>query len=80
MVCLIGVMPGEQGIEQRFGNAETGLSQSLDRLREFHEAASRRRVEDAKRARHAKSLPLRRPHALAVIHEQQIGMQRLREL
>jgi len=49
-------------------------------MHEVREAALRREIENAQRACHAKPLALRRVYAFAIIHQQEIGVERDRQL
>ena len=65
----------QQRIQQSLGDSEVGLPKLLHGWRELRQAALRRQIENAQRARHAKAFSLSRVDTFAIIHQQQVRME-----
>jgi hypothetical protein len=52
----------------------------IDRLGEVDQAAMRRKIENTQRAGYSKTFSDSRAHALAIIHQQQVGPQKSGQL
>jgi hypothetical protein len=63
----------QQRVEDFLGIAEIRSLKPPEGLRQVNQAALRREIKNAQRARYAESFATSHRHALAIIHEQQIG-------
>src|ERR1035441_4950394 len=75
IAALLGVL-FHQRIEKRFRDSKSCPPKTVDCLSEVNQAALRRNIENPQRAGYAESLAASHHHALAIIHEQQIGAER----
>lgn len=72
-------MPREQRVEQLRPRAEVGCLEPSESVREINQPVRRSKIENAERAHHGKALGARRRYACAVIHQNEIGFQQLRQ-
>jgi hypothetical protein len=74
-IAALARVLSEQVVEYGFRSPEIRSFQLFDRLTEINQASIRREVQYAQCARNSKASLFRRPHTLAIIHQQQVGME-----
>jgi hypothetical protein len=70
----------QQGIENGFRDSKARPPKMVDSLAEVDQTAMRRKIENPQRAGYVETFSLSRVHALAIIHQQQVGMEGDRQL